>query len=199
MPLISAILEVVLQHLFYQDRAMSSARERLKGQVFRFELDACTLPVILVFSDRRLDVLNAWDNTADCTVRTSITQLLLLLSGQNLKQLIKQDSFDVEGELQYLQQFVTLLDMAEFDVAELFSPWIGDIAAESVVQTGGQQLNAVRSFFRTSQEWMARAITDEWQVAIGALELEWFSRAVQDITQAGHNLSIRLNKLEGRR
>ncbi|BAE73385.1 SCP-2 sterol transfer family protein [Sodalis glossinidius str. 'morsitans'] len=199
MPLISATLEVVLERLLYQDRAMSAARERLKGKVLRFELAEWETPVILVFGERQVDVLNAWDGAADCTVRTRLATLPALRERQQLTQLIKQGFLDVEGDLQCLQQFAALLDMAEFDGAELLAPWIGDIAAESVSRTVARWLTSTPRLLRTGQGRVMQAITDEWRLAPSALEQAWFCGEVDEVTRAGENLAARLEKLEASR
>ncbi|MFT4465642.1 MAG: SCP2 domain-containing protein [Sodalis sp. (in: enterobacteria)] len=169
MPLISATLEAVLKRLLYQDRAMSAARERLKGKVLRFELAEWETPVILVFGERQVDVLNAWDDAADCTVRTRLATL------------------------------PALLDMAEFDAAELLAPWVGDIAAEGVTQAVARRLTEARRLLRTGQGRMTQAITDEWRLTPSALELAWFCGEVDDVTRASENLAARLDKLEASR
>lgn len=199
MPLISATLEAVLKRLLYQDRAMSAARERLKGKVLRFELAEWETPVILVFGERQVDVLNAWDDVADCTVRTRLATLPALLERQRLTQLIKQGFLDVEGDPQCIQQFAALLDMAEFDAAELLAPWVGDIAAEGVTQAVARRLTEARRLLRTGQGRVAQAMTDEWRLAPSALELAWFCDEVDDVTRAGENLVARLDKLEASR
>ncbi|WP_074012312.1 SCP2 domain-containing protein [Candidatus Sodalis sp. SoCistrobi] len=199
MPLISATLEVVLERLLYQDRAMSAARERLKGKVLRFELAEWETPVILVFGERQVDVLNAWDDAADCTVRTRLATLPALRERQRLTQLIKQGFLDVDGDLQCLQQFAALLDMAEFDGAELLAPWLGDIAAESVSRTVARRLTSTLRLLRTGQGRVTQAITDEWRLAPSALEQAWFCGEVDEITRAGEDLAARLEKWEASR
>lgn len=199
MPLISATLEIVLDRLLYQDRAMSAAREPLKGKVLRFELDEWETTVTLVFGERQVDVLNAWDDAADCTVRTRLATLPVLRERQLLTQLIKQGFLDVKGDLQCLQQFATLLNMAEFDGAELLAPWIGDIAAESVSRTVAGRLTSPLQLLRTGQGQVTQAITDEWRLVPSVLEQAWFFGEVNEVTRAGENLAASLENLEASR
>ncbi|WP_406702136.1 SCP2 domain-containing protein [Sodalis sp.] len=199
MPLISATLEAVLKRLLYQDRAMSAARERLKGKLLRFELVEWETPVIMAFSARQVDVLNAWDDVADCTVRTHLATLPVLLKRQRLTQLIKQGFLDVEGDPQCIQQFAMLLDMAEFDAAELLAPLVGDIVAEGVTQSAARQLTKARQLLRIGQGRVVQAMTDEWHLAPSALELAWFFDEVDDVTRFAENLATRLDKLEASR
>ena len=41
-------------------------------------------------------------------------------------------SWKWKGDIQVVQNFVALTDLAEFDPAELLAPFIGDIAAEGI-------------------------------------------------------------------
>lgn len=196
MPMISATLEAVLKRLLYQDHAMDVARERLKGKVLRFELAEWETPVILVFGAHQVDVLNAWDDAANCTVRTRLATLPALLERQRLTQLTQQGFLYIEGDPQCIQQFDALLDRAEFDAAELLSPLVGDIAAEGVTQAVARRLTKARRLLRTGHGWVTQAITDEWRLATSALELKWFCDEVDDVTWAGENLAARLDVLE---
>ncbi|WP_244267216.1 ubiquinone biosynthesis accessory factor UbiJ [Sodalis-like endosymbiont of Proechinophthirus fluctus] len=199
MPLISVTLEAVLKRLLYQDLAMSSAINSLKDKVFRFELAEWETPIILVFGERQVYVLNTWEDAADCTVITRLAILPALLERQRLTQLIKLGFLEVEGDPQCLQQFAELLYMAEFDAAELLAPLVGDIAAEGATQAVACRLTEAQRLFRTGYGRVTQAITDEWRLVPSALELAWFCGEVDDVTRACENLAARLDKLEARR
>jgi ubiquinone biosynthesis protein UbiJ len=87
-------------------------------------------PLVLVFSERQLDVLGAWEGEADCTVITRMSVLPKLRDRQQLTALIRSGELEVQGDMQVVQNFVALCDLAEFDPAELLAPYTGDIAAE---------------------------------------------------------------------
>ena len=129
-PLVTAGLETVLNAFLWRDRALKPARQRLLGKVLRVELQELSDPVVLVFSERQLDVLGAWEGEADCTVRTRLSVLPQLRNRQQLTALIRSGDLEVEGDLQVVQNTVTLCDLAEFDPAELLAPYTGDVVAE---------------------------------------------------------------------
>ena len=56
-PLLTGALETSLNSLLFHDRSMKSARQRLAGKVLRIELKELASPLVLVFSERRVDVL----------------------------------------------------------------------------------------------------------------------------------------------
>lgn len=138
-PLVTAGLETVLNTFLWRDRALKPARHRLLGKVLRIELQELSDPVVLVFSERQLDVLGAWEGEADCTVRTRLSVLPQLRNRQQLTALIRSGDLEVQGDLQVVQNTVTLCDLAEFDPAELLAPYTGDVVAEgfSKVFRGG--------------------------------------------------------------
>lgn len=140
-PLVTAGLESVLNTFLWRDRGLKSARQRLMGKVLRVELKEFSAPLVLVFSEQQIDVLGAWEGEADCCVITRLAVLPKLRDRQQLTALIRSGDLEVQGDLQVVQNWVALMDLAEFDPAELFAPYIGDVAAEGIskVMRGGGQ------------------------------------------------------------
>lgn len=196
MLLLTAALETGLNRLLYQDRSMKPLRQRLKGKVLRVELAELDSPVILVFGEAQADVLIAWDQPADCTVRTHAAVLPSLRRRQQLAALIKQGDLEVEGDLQVVQQFVALLDLAEVDPAEILAPYLGDILAEDVTQKIQAHADGLRRRWLARQTRLGQAISEEWRLSPSALELAWFGDEVDAMDRAGTILAARLDKLE---
>lgn len=166
-PLVTAGLETVLNTFLWRDRALKPARQRLLGKVLRIELQELSDPVVLVFSERQLDVLGAWEGEADCTVRTRLSVLPQLRNRQQLTALIRSGDLEVQGDLQVVQNTVTLCDLAEFEPAELLAPYTGDVVAEgfSKVFRGGARF--LLHGAQRQQRYVAEAITEEWRLAPG--------------------------------
>ena len=197
-PLVTAVLETVLNTFLWRDRALKPARQRLLGKVLRVELQELSEPVVLVFSERQVDVLGAWEGEADCTVRTRLSVLPQLRNRQQLTALIRSGDLEVQGDLQVVQNTVTLCDLAEFDPAELLAPYTGDVVAEgfSKVFRGGARF-LLRGAQR-QQRYVAEAITEEWRLAPGPLELAWFAEETTAVERALAALEKRLETLEGK-
>ena len=155
-------------------------------------------PVVLVFSERQVDVLSAWEGEADCTVITRLSVLPKLRNRQQLTALIRSGDLEVQGDLQVVQNMVSLCDLAEFDPAELLAPYTGDIVAEGVgkVLRGGAQF--LLKGAERQQRYVAEAITEEWRLAPGPLELAWFAEETTAIERALAALEKRLETLEGK-
>ena len=191
-PLVTAGLETVLNTFLWRDRALKPARQRLLGKVLRVELQELSEPVVLVFSERQVDVLGAWEGEADCTVRTRLSVLPQLRNRQQLTALIRSGDLEVQGDLQVVQNTVTLCDLAEFDPAELLAPYTGDVVAEgfSKVFRGGARF-LLRGAQR-QQRYVAEAITEEWRMAPGPLEVAWFAEETAAVERAVESLAKRL-------
>ncbi|MBL5901348.1 ubiquinone biosynthesis protein UbiJ [Lelliottia amnigena] len=197
-PLVTAGIENVLNTFLYRSPALKTARQRLNGKVLRIVLKEFSTPLVLVFSERQLDVLGEWEGEADCSVITHMSVLPKLRDRQQLTALIRSGELEVEGDLQVVQNFVALADLAEFDPAELLAPYIGDIAAESIskVLRGGSSF--LRKGLRRQQRYVAEVITEEWRMAPGTLELAWFAEETSAVERAVDALTKRLEKLEGK-
>ncbi|XBS69593.1 SCP2 sterol-binding domain-containing protein [Acerihabitans sp. KWT182] len=196
MLLIAATLEMALKRLVYQDQFMKTARQRLKGKTLRFELAELDSPIILVFGEAQADVLTSWDDPADCTVKTHFSAVPALRRRQQLSSLIKQGDLEVDGDIQLVQQFVALLDMAELDPAELLSPYLGDILAEGLTQRLAAHVDGVKRRWVDRQTQWGQAVTEEWRLSPSALELAWFNEEVNTLEQDEVALAARLEKME---
>ena len=197
-PLVTAGIENVLNTFLYRSPALKTARQRLNGKVLRIVLKEFSTPLVLVFSERQLNVLGEWEGEADCSVITHMSVLPKLRDRQQLTALIRSGELEVEGDLQVVQNFVALADLAEFDPAELLAPYIGDIAAESIskVLRGGSSF--LRKGLQRQQRYVAEVITEEWRMAPGTLELAWFAEETSAVERAVDALTKRLEKLEGK-
>ena len=195
-PLVTAGIENVLNTFLYRSPALKTARQRLNGKVLRIVLKEFSTPLVLIFSERQLDVLGEWEGEADCSVITHMSVLPKLRDRQQLTALIRSGELEVEGDLQVVQNFVALADLAEFDPAELLAPYIGDIAAESIskVLRGGSSF--LRKGLQRQQRYVAEVITEEWRMAPGTLELAWFAEETSAVERAVDALTKRLEKLE---
>ncbi|WP_449545775.1 ubiquinone biosynthesis protein UbiJ [Lelliottia amnigena] len=197
-PLVTAGIENVLNTFLYRSSALKTARQRLNGKVLRIVLKEFSTPLVLVFSERQLDVVGEWEGEADCSVITHMSVLPKLRDRQQLTALIRSGELEVQGDLQVVQNFVALADLAEFDPAELLAPYIGDIAAESIskVLRGGSSF--LRKGLQRQQRYVAEVITEEWRMAPGTLELAWFAEETSAVERAVDALTKRLEKLEGK-
>lgn len=197
-PLVTGSIETAINTLLWREKALKPARQRLIGKVLRIELKEFSSPLVLVFSERQVDVLGAWEGEADCTVMTRVSVLPQLRNRQQLTALIRNNDLEVQGDLQVVQNLVSLADLAEFDPAELLAPYTGDIAAEGVSKflRGGAKF--LQQGLARQQRYVAETLTEEWRLAPGALEIAWFAEETMAVERELAALTKRLEKLEGK-
>lgn len=197
-PLVTGSIETAINTLLWREKALKPARQRLIGKVLRIEIKEFSSPLVLVFSERQVDVLGAWEGEADCTVITRVSVLPWLRNRQQLTALIRNNDLEVQGDLQVVQNLVSLADLAEFDPAELLAPYTGDIAAEGVSKflRGGAKF--VQHGLARQQRYVAETLTEEWRLAPGALEIAWFAEETMAVERELAALTKRLEKLEGK-
>lgn len=106
-PTVTAGIETALNTFLWRDKALKPARQRLLGKVLRVQLQDFATPVVLVFSERQVDVLSARDGEADCTVITRLSVLPKLRNRQQLTALIRSGDLEVQGDLQVVQNMVS--------------------------------------------------------------------------------------------
>lgn len=198
-PLLTGVLETSLNSLLFRDRSMKAARQRLVGKVLRIELEEFSSPLVLVFSEQCVDVLGQSEDSADCTVQTRVPVLLKLRDRQQLSPLMRSGDLIVEGDIQVVQQLVGLLDLAEWDPAEWLAPYVGDIAAQGLSQMVGKGISLLKSGVQSQQRYVAEALTEEWRMAPGPLEVVWFNEEVDAAARSVEALIARMDKLEGKR
>lgn len=197
-PLVTGSIETAINTLLWREKALKPARQRLIGKVLRITLNEFSSPLVLVFSERQVDVLGAWEGEADCTVITRLSVLPQLRNRQQLTALIRNNDLEVQGDLQVVQNLVSLADLAEFDPAELLAPYTGDIAAEGVSKLLRGGAKFLQQGLARQQRYVAETLTEEWRLAPGALEVAWFAEETTAIERDLAALTKRLEKLEGK-
>ena len=197
-PLITGALETALNRVLYRDRSLKVARQRLAGKVLLLRLQELDFPLVRVCSETRLDVLGDWQDSSDCSVSLRLSTLPKLRDRQQLTGLIRSGELNVEGDLQVVQQFSALMDLAELDPAEYLAPWTGDIAAQGISQAGRRALAFAQQQVTRRQDYLSQVVTEEWRLAPGALELAWFAEEVEAMERSLNAFEARLAQREAK-
>ena len=195
-PLFTGAIETALNRMLYRDRALNNARQRLTGKVLGVFVNEINSPLYLVFSDNRLDVLGAWEGDTECCVKTRLSVLPELRDRQQLTALIRSGELVVEGDIQVVQQFIGLMDLAEWDPAELLAPYTGDVVAQGMSMFIRKGAHFVVTGSQRQRQYIGQAVTEEWHLAPGVLEAAWFSEEVDAVSHQLESLETRLSLLE---
>ncbi|QBR49997.1 SCP2 domain-containing protein [Erwinia sp. QL-Z3] len=197
-PLLTAGLETALNQILYRDRGLKAARQRLNGKSLAIVLAELKQPLIFIFSEHQVDVLGEWNDTPDCTVKTQIATLRKLRDRQQLTSVIRSGELEVDGDLQVVQHFSALIDLAELDPAEYLAPWTGDVVAQGISRFARRGFQLLRGDAERKQAYLGQALTEEWRLAPGGLEAAWFAEEVDALSRDLSALESRLATLEGK-
>ncbi|WP_242689489.1 ubiquinone biosynthesis protein UbiJ [Photorhabdus cinerea] len=196
MPVLTAVMETSLNRILYREPVLRPARIRLVGKVLSIELKEMNTPLTLVFSEKQVDVLSQWTESADCTVKTNFSVLLKLRDRQQLSRLLNNGEIVIEGDMQVVQQWSVLLDMVEWDLAHYLSPYVGDIAAEGINQVIKKGFQFFSGSIACQKNYLAETLTEEWKLAPNKLEVAHFSEEVSVLTEDIRQIEQRLAVLE---
>ncbi|WP_323840256.1 ubiquinone biosynthesis accessory factor UbiJ [Photorhabdus africana] len=197
-PVLTAVMETSLNYLLYREPVLRPARMRLVDKVLSIELKEMNTPLTLVFSEKQVDVLSQWGESADCTVKTHFSALLKLRDRRHISKLLNSGEMVIEGDMQVVQQWSALLDMVEWDLAHYLSPYFGDIAAESISQVLKKGFQCVSGSMECQKNYLAEALTEEWKLAPNQLEVAYFSEEVSMLAKDIEQIEQRLVVLEGK-
>ncbi|CAM3756381.1 ubiquinone biosynthesis accessory factor UbiJ [Xenorhabdus thuongxuanensis] len=195
-PVLTAFLETTLNHLLYREAVLKPVRLRLAGKILSIKLKEIETPLILIFSEKRVDVLSQWSEPVDCSMKATFPALLKLQDRQCLSSLINSGEIIIEGDMQVIQQWSALLDMSEWDPAHYLSPYVGDIVAEGITRMMKKSFEFASNTIARKKTYFTESLTEEWEMVPSALEVAYFSEEVNAVANQMNQLEKRLAALE---
>lgn len=168
---------------------------KLAGKILEIQLTSPNLHVFLLFSENRTDWLGQYDGEADCSVTLQAGALPKLADKSQLSALINDKSLVLNGDLQVLQHFSTLLDELEKDPAELLSPLLGDVAAQAVTNVGKGIFNHFKQQVSVNSQHLTENLITERPVLVHRLQVADFCDQVAALAQQAVRLEEKFAKL----
>lgn len=196
--LMTAFMETALNSMLFKESVLKPARMRLAGKVMSIDLKELNKKLTLVFTDNHVDVLSQWSEPADCTIKTSLFTLIKLKDKQQLSQLINSGDIVIEGDMQVVQHWSSLLDMAIWDPAHYLSPYLGDVVAQGVSQVVRKGTRFAVNLGCRQKTYLKDILFEEWKMSPSQLEFAYFSDEVEQVTDSLSQLEQRLSQLEER-
>ncbi|MBD2811492.1 SCP2 domain-containing protein [Xenorhabdus sp. Vera] len=197
-PILTAFLETTLNHLLYREAVLRPARLRLVGKTLSIELKEIEAPLVLIFSEKQVDVLSQWSEPTDCSMKATIPAILKLRDRQCLSALINSGEIVIEGDMQVIQQWAALLDMSEWDPAHYLSPYLGDIVSEGISRMMKKGIKFASNTVVRKKAYFTESLTEEWKMSPSALEMAYFSEEVNAVANELTQMEKRLAALEGK-
>ncbi|WP_366212766.1 SCP2 sterol-binding domain-containing protein [Arsenophonus sp. ENCA] len=189
---IASFLQLMLNRFFYQEVALKSARVRLVGKVLAIDLKELSQPLIFIFSEQRVDVVNQWPTPADCVIKTALVTLRHLKDKQQLSTLINDGRVVIEGDMQVVQHWSALLDATEWDP----TPYVGDVVAEGVNCWVKKGIVGINGLLKQQKKQFKNVLVEEWRMSPNTLEVLSFADKVEKVVADISALEQRLAKLE---
>ena len=193
-PLMTAVIEKSLNTLIKDDPALVRRLARLKGQVIQLHLKEVNQTLTFIFS-QQIDVLAAYEGQPDCSLSLNLSVLPELRDQANITRLIKQDKLELDGDIHLAQKFSQLMVDCKPDIEEWLSRLTGDIVAHTLVQNTKNIGSFFASQIEKHQRYFGQAITEEWKLAPGALEVTYFCDQVDDLRSQASCVAARLDAL----
>lgn len=192
---LNAGLETLLNYLLKRTAHSEHYLRKLNGKVLKVQPQQFDFPIYFIFSPHRIDLLNRYEGEVDCAVSLNAQLLFKMPSKQQLSRYLNDQSIQLQGDLQVLQDFTALLEFLENDPAELLSPLVGDVIAQSAVDflRGFCQI-AKRKLSKSQQYWGER-LTEEWAVISPSLAIADFCEQVKTLEKQTALLEQKLNQL----
>lgn len=195
-PLLTASMETALNHVLYQENVLKPARNRLAGKVLALSINEFPHSIYLIFREQQVDVLSQWNDETDCTIKTKLLTLIKLTDRQKMSELINRGDISIEGDMQVVQNWSALLDMAQWDPAQYLAPYIGDLAAQGLSNVVGKGIQTFSGLFSRQKTYLRDALIEEWKTAPSTLETIHFYDEIEQVAQQTAELEKRLGKLE---
>lgn len=170
---LAALLETGLNQLLRFDPRSGARSKALYGKVLKLELQG--LPALwLVFSPQQVDVLTNYEHPAHASLSLKWQGLQVLRQPENLSRYIRENRLDLQGDPALFHAFSHLFSELDIDWEEQLSTYTGDTVAHCLFRGMTQIQRTAMKQWQLSVQDLQEAITEEWMLAPGALQVAAF-------------------------
>ncbi|WP_024872302.1 ubiquinone biosynthesis accessory factor UbiJ [Tolumonas lignilytica] len=191
---LAALLETGLNQLLSLDPQSRERSKALFGKILKLELQG--IPALwLCFSAQRVDVLTHFEHPAHASISLKWQGLQVLRQPENLSRYIREERLDMQGDPALFHAFSHLFNALDIDWEEHLSAYTGDVLAHWFCRGVRQVKQAVCNQGQLTRQDLREAITEEWQLAPGALQVAAFCDDVTELAQESEQLLQRAARL----
>lgn len=189
------LIETAFNALLKRSPHIEPNLRKLNGKVLKIALTSPQIDFFLLFSEKRIDWLGNYEGEPDCSVQLAVETLPKLADKQKLTELINNKSLILHGDIQVLQHFTALLEQLEKDPAELLSPFIGDVLAQTSTDFAKKVADKIKSQFELNNQHLVENLMQERPVLVHRLQAVHFYDQVEELAQQAVKLEQRFAKL----
>ncbi|WP_150539909.1 ubiquinone biosynthesis accessory factor UbiJ [Actinobacillus vicugnae] len=191
-------LETAFNALIQRSPQVLPALRKLTGKCLHIELTSPAFNFYLIFSETRAEWLSIYEGEADCHVQLSFETLPKLADKAKLTELINNKSLILNGDIQVLQHFTALLDELEKDPAELLSPFVGDVVAQTSTDLAKKLFGKIKGQFERNHQHITDNLMNEYPVLVHRLQAVNFYDEVAELEQKTVEFERKFAKLENK-
>lgn len=169
--------------------------KKLSGKVLKIALTSPKIDFFVLFNEKRTDWLGNYEGESDCAVQLAFDTLPKLADKQKLTELINDKSLVLTGDIQVLQHFTALLEQLEKDPAELLSPFVGDVVAQTSTDLAKKVLGKIKAQFEQNNQHLVENLIQERPVLVHRLQAVNFYDQVEELAQQAVKLEQKFSKL----
>ncbi|WP_373819157.1 SCP2 domain-containing protein [Glaesserella sp.] len=188
-------LETALNALINRSPSALPILRKLDDKILEIQLTQPNAHLFLFFSESRIDLLGNYEGEASCAIKLEVTALPKLADKTKLTELINNKSLILQGDIQVLQHFTVLLDELEKDPAELLSPFVGDVIAQSSTDFAKGIFDKLKRQFQQDSQYLVDNLLVERPVLVHRLQIADFCDQVSELEQQAVRLEQKFAKL----
>lgn len=190
----AAVLETGLNQLLSFDPKSRERSKNLHGKVIKLELQG--IPAIwLCFSMQQVDILTSYEHPAHAAIHLKWQGLQVLRQPEKLSQFIRQEQLDLQGDPALFHTFSHLFSELDIDWEEQLAAYTGDVVAHSLFRGMTRIHQTAMRQCQLSVQDLREAITEEWLLAPGSLEVVSFCDDVAILESDSEQLLQRAEQL----
>ncbi|HHW7520587.1 SCP2 domain-containing protein [Mannheimia haemolytica] len=189
------LIETAFNALLKRSPHIEPNLRKLSGKVLKIALTSPKIDFFVLFGENRTDWLGNYEGEADCSVQLAFETLPKLADKQKLTELINNKSLVLTGDIQVLQHFTALLEQLEKDPAELLSPFVGDVVAQTSTDFAKKVLGKVKAQFEQNNQHLVENLIQERPVLVHRLQAVHFYDQVEELAQQALKLEQKFSKL----
>lgn len=189
------LIETAFNVLLKRSPHIEPNLRKLTGKVLKIELTSPKMDFFILFGENRTDWLGSYESEPDCSVQLAFETLPKLADKQKLTELINNKSLVLHGDIQILQHFTALLEQLEKDPAELLSPFVGDVVAQTSTDFAKKLFHKAKAQFTQNNQHLVGNLMQERPVLVHRLQALNFYDQVEELAQQAVKLEQKFAKL----